>query len=195
MGPAKAPRLEKRLAEAVRAYDRDRYDDARRTLKPLADAAPGAASVRELYGLTLYRMGRWREAIRELEAFHALTGSFEQHPVLADCHRAMKHWEAVARLWDELRRASPGADLVTEGRIVAAGALADQGDLSGAIRLLERAPAKVKRPQLHHLRLWYATADLYERAGEVPRARELFQAILRHEHDFVDVPERLAALA
>ena len=194
VGPSKAPRFEQRLGEAVRAYERDRYDEARRTLKPLAAAAPGAASVRELYGLTLYRLGRWADAIRELEAFHALTGSWDQHPVLADCHRALGHWGAVERIWEELRRASPGADLVTEGRIVAAGALADQGDLGGAIRLLERAPAGRKRPRLHHLRLWYALADLYERAGEVPRARELFRSILAHDPDFVDVPERLAAL-
>ena len=195
VGPAKAARYEQRLTEAVRAYQRDRYADARRILKPLAAAAPGAAAVRELYGLTLYRMGRWAEAIRELDAFHTLTGSFDQHPVLADCHRALGHWRAVERLWDELRRASPAADVVTEGRIVAAGALADQGDLRAALRLLARAPqSRVKRPRLHHLRLWYAMADLYERAGEVPRARELFQVILRHEPDFVDVPERLAAL-
>ena len=99
-----------------------------------------------------------------------------------------------AELWEELGRASPSAAVVTEGRIVAAGALADQGELGGAIRLLERAQGGGKRPRLHHLRLWYALADLYERAGEVPRARELFRSILGHDPDFVDVPERLAAL-
>jgi tetratricopeptide (TPR) repeat protein len=194
VGARQAAKAERRLAEAVRAYERDRYQDARRILKPLAASAPDAAAVRELHGLTLYRMGRWADAIRELEAFHRLSGSFDQHPVLADSHRALGHWRAVERLWDELRRASPGADVVTEGRIVAAGALADQGELGAAVRLLERAPSRVKRPRLHHLRLWYALADLYERVGDVPRARELFRAILRHEHDFVDVPERLAAL-
>ena len=42
--------------------------------------APEVAAIRELYGLTLYRLGRWREAVRELRAFHELTGSFDQHP-------------------------------------------------------------------------------------------------------------------
>ncbi len=96
--------------------------------------------------------------------------------------------------WDELRRALAGADLVTDGRIVAAGALADQGDLSGAIRLLERAPAGRKRPEDHHLRLWYALADLYERVGETPRARDLFERVARHDPEFVDVVERRRAL-
>ena len=194
-GRARAPRLAERLGQAVRAYEADRYGDARRILKPLAAAAPGAASVRELYGLTLYRMGRWAEAIKELEAFHALTGSLDQHPVLADSRRALGHWKKVDEVWDELRRASPGAELVAEGRIVAAGARADRGDVAGALRLLERVPVSLKRPRLHHLRTWYAMADLYERAGELPRARQVFRIVVRHAPDFVDASERLAALS
>ena len=193
-GPDKAAALEPRLAEAIRAYERDRYRDALRILKELATAAPQAAGVRELHGLTLYRMGRWAAAIKELEAYRAMTGSFEQHPVLADCHRALGHWEAVAALWDELRRASPSAEVVAEGRIVAAGALADRGDVAGAIRLLAQGPTSRKSPRLHHLRLWYALADLHERAGDIPRARELFLTVARHAPDFVDVDRRLAAL-
>ena len=56
-----------------------------------------------------------------------LTGSTEQHPVLADCYRALKRWARVDELWEELRAASPSADLVAEGRIVVAGGLADRG--------------------------------------------------------------------
>ena len=194
VGPRRALRLQQRLAEATHAYEADRYPEARRILKPLAAAAPSSAAVRELHGLTLYRMGKWAEATRELEAFHQLTGSLDQHPVLADCHRALGHWRAVQDVWDELRRASPSADLVTEGRIVMAGALADRGDLPAAIRMLERAAAPRRQPRTHHVRLWYALADLYERAGEVPRARELFRRVLAHDPGFVDVAERLAAL-
>ena len=100
----------------------------------------------------------------------------------------------VERLWDELREASPGGELVAEGRIVMAGAMADRGDVRGAIALLEKARTDVKRPRLHHLRLWYALADLYERAGEIPHARELFRRVLRHDRDFADVAERLSGL-
>lgn len=195
MGPAEAARLAPRLAQAVRAYDRDRYGDALRALRSIAEAAPGAPSVRELLGLTLYRLGRWRAAIEELDAFHTLTGSYDQHPVLADCHRALRHWKAVDELWDELRQASPGAELVAEGRIVAAGALADRGDLAGAIRLLERSPAGRKRVRPHDLRVSYALAGLYERSGDVPRARELLRVVAVHDPDFVDVEERLSALS
>lgn len=189
-----AARQERQLAEAAKAYEADRYADARRLLKPLLAVDDPSPAVRELHGLTLYRMGKWADAIAELKAFASMTGSYDQHPVLADCHRALKRWRAVEELWEEIRQASPGPDVVAEGRIVAAGAMADRGDISGALKLLERAPSNVKRPALHHLRLWYAQADLYERAGEIPRARELFRAILRHDPGFVDTAERLAAL-
>jgi hypothetical protein len=40
----------------------------------------------------------------------------------------------------------------------------------------------------------YALADLYERAGDLPRARELFERVASSEPDFVDVQSRLDAL-
>ena len=98
-------------------------------------------------------------------------------------------------LWEELRAASPAAEVVTEGRIVAAGALADRGLLDEAIKVLERAPANPRRILPHHLRLWYALADLQERAGDLPAARALFRKVSAQDPAFVDVAERLAALS
>ncbi|MGH9157897.1 MAG: tetratricopeptide repeat protein, partial [Acidimicrobiales bacterium] len=193
-GAGPGSRLARQLAEAARAYDHDRYAEARRLLRPLMAQAPGSAAVRELLGLTLYRQARWKEAIRELDGFVALSSSLDQHPVLADCHRALGHWKAVADLWQELRSASPSAELVAEGRIVAAGALADQGQVTAAVRLLEASASLGHRPRLHQLRLSYALADLYERAGETARARDLFGAIVARDRAFADAPERRAAL-
>ena len=194
IAPNRLPRFEARLRDAGESFKRERYEEARRILRPLADQAPRVSAVRELYGLTLYRLGRWAPAIRELEAFRAQTGSTEQHPVLADCYRALGRYAEVEELWDELRAASPSAELVAEGRIVAAGALADQGRLDDAIRLLEAAAKPTKRPRVHHLRIAYALADLYERAGDLPRARELFTRVAASDAEFVDVESRLRAL-
>jgi tetratricopeptide (TPR) repeat protein len=193
--PALAPRIERRLAQAADAFERDHLADALRILKPLSREAPNVAAVRELTGLALYGTGQWAAAAKELEAFRALGGSVEQHPVLADCYRALKRYDMVAELWDELREASPGAALVSEGRIVAAGALADQGQVDAAIGLLERGPLRPNRgPALHHARLWYALADLYERAGDTPRARELFGRVVAAEPGLADATDRLLAL-
>ena len=114
---------------------------------------------------------------------------------LADSYRALKRRTEVEDLWEELRESSPSADLVTEGRIVMAGSLADRGKFSEAIALLEKSQRSVKRAEIHHLRQAYALADLYERAGDVARARELFRWVLTYEPDFADAAERASSLA
>jgi tetratricopeptide (TPR) repeat protein len=182
------------MSNAAMAYERDRYQDALSALKPVLDAAPRSASVRELHGLILYRLGRWRGAAKELREFHALSGSYDQHPVIADCERALGHRDTVRALWDEIRRAGVDRDVLVEGRLVMAGTLADEGNFAEAIDLL-RGEAKIRRnPDLAHLRQWYALADLYERAGDLSRARELFARVTFVAPDVLDAPERLAAL-
>lgn len=194
VGAGKVERLEQRLKDASRAFRRERYDEARKILRPLAEAAPTAESVRELLGLTYYRLGRWKQAISELEAFRDLSGSTEQHPVLADCYRALGRHAKVVELWEELKRVSPSAALVAEGRIVYAGSLADQGRLPDAIAVLEASKPPARKPQEHHLRVTYALADLHERAGDVPRARQLFGIVAAVDPELGDVTARLRSL-
>jgi tetratricopeptide (TPR) repeat protein len=194
VGAPRGRRLERRLREASDDYAEGRYDDAARLARQVASEAPGVPAARELYGLTLYRLGRWKSAVKELEAFRTMTGSTEQHPVLADCYRALRRYTEVDELWAELREVSPSADLVTEGRIVAAGAQADRGELDAALRTLSQGWRIPSRPRPHHLRRAYALADLYERAGELPRARELFGWVAAREPDFGDVVRRVRNL-
>ncbi len=193
-GAQRGGKLATRMADATYAFERERYEDARRILRSLASELPASAAVRELYGLVLYRTGQWAPAARQLETYRELSRSFDQHPVLADCYRALGRYGDAEEIWNELREASPSGDLVGEGRIVAAGCRADQGDLAGAIALLERAERRVKRPQERHLRQWYALADLYERAGDIPRARELFARVATIDPDAFDVRQRLRSL-
>lgn len=195
LGPAGGERANERMRDAARAFERERFEEARDLLRPVAAKAPQAAVVRELLGLSYYRLGRWKKAASELEAFAELTGSTEQHPVLADAQRAQRRHREVERLWEDLRASSPAADLITEGRIVMAGSLADRGRLSDAVRLLEKAQRKVKRPQVHHVRQAYALADLYESAGDATRARELFRWVVDQIPDFADAADRLDQLS
>jgi tetratricopeptide (TPR) repeat protein len=194
VGARKAPQIEARLGAAARAFQRGRYPEARTELRKLSREVPGSASVRELLGLTYYRLGQWKAATQELTKFVELTGSEEQHPVLADCQRALGRHADVERLWAELREGSPSGGLVAEGRIVMAGSLADRGRLRDAVKLLEQARWQVKRPREHHLRIAYALADLQERAGDLPAARATFAWIVAHDAEFADAGERLAGL-
>lgn len=194
VGAKALERTEQRLKDASRDFRRERFEDAKRILKPLAEAAPTAESVRELLGLTYYRLGRWKLAVAELEAFRGLNGSTEQHPVLADCYRALGRHAKVAELWEELRAASPSAPLVAEGRIVYAGSLADRGRLEEAIAVLSASKPPARRPQEHHLRVTYALADLHERAGNIPTARQLFGIVAGADPELGDVQARVRAL-
>jgi Tetratricopeptide repeat len=194
LGGSKGPRYYEQLAKAADAFARDRGRDALRMLRPLLDAIPNSPSVRELAGLAHYRVGQYPAATKELEAYIELTDALDQHPVLMDCYRAQRRWRKVDECWRELALASPSAELVTEGRIVAAGALADRGRLDEALALLTKRDKPVAKVRDHHLRLWYALADLEERAGNLPRARALFERVRREDAGFADVAERLAAL-
>src|SRR3546814_20943523 len=51
-----------------------------------------------------------------------------------------------------------------------------------------------KRPREHHLRVTYALADLYERAGDVPRARQLFGIVAPNDPELGDVENRIRAM-
>ncbi len=197
VGRAKAGKVADRLAAAARAYERDRYPEAMRITRPLADEVPESAAARELHGLVCYRLGRWREAVRHLEASRALSGGDpSQLPVLMDCHRAMGHHRRVEALWDELRASSPSADVLVEGRLVLAEDLAETGKLDDAILVLATAGGarNLRNPGERHLRQWYVLADLYERAGDVPRARELFARVAAVDPELADTALRLAAL-
>ncbi len=194
VSPPRAKRLSQKLHDAAKAFDRERYVEVVSMLRPVVREAPSVVEARELLGLSYYRLGRWKEALRELKAFHTQTGSTEQHPVLADCARALGRHDEVRTYWDELCEVSPGADLVAEGRIVMAGSLADQGRLDEGVALLAKGRKSVKHPQERHLRLAYALADLQERAGDVPAARRGFQWLDEQSPGFGDVRERLASL-
>jgi tetratricopeptide (TPR) repeat protein len=188
--------LVEKAESAYGAYERARYSDALRAIKPVAEETPGVAAVRELAGLAAYRAAKWRDAVRHLQAHAALTDSAEHLPILMDCQRALRKPKKVVELWAELRHSSPEPDVLAEGRIVAAASLAESGDLQGAITMLANAGASkaLRNPSDRHVRQWYMLADLHERAGDVPRARELFERVLRVDPEAYDVADRLTGL-
>ena len=196
VGSGRGRELAHRLEQAARAYERDRYHEALRLTTPLVGLLPESVAVRELHGLVCYRLGKWREAARQLEAAAALGGDSSQLPVIMDCRRALGQHRKVESLYEELRVSSPPAEVLSEGRLVLAGQRADRGDLEGAIGLLLKAGAarNLRHPDERHIRQWYVLADLYERAGDIPRARELFCRVAEADPELADAPRRLREL-
>jgi tetratricopeptide (TPR) repeat protein len=77
-----------------------------------------------------------------------------------------------------------------------ASALADQQLYVEAIELLTRAGGtkQLRNPSFRHVRLWYALADIYDRAGDVVAARELFARVVIAEPEAYDAAARLGEL-
>lgn len=192
--PRRAARLTERLAAASAALDRERFDDARRMVSAVVRELPYLAAGHEVQGLALYRTGKWRQAAAALELARQVRPDPTLLPVLADCYRAMKRWPAVEQVWREIRDSSPPHEVMAEGRIVAAGALADQGDLKGAVGLMLQSAKAPKKVREHHLRQWYVLADLLDRAGDTVGAARWFREVAVHDAEFADVRDRLRGL-
>jgi hypothetical protein len=59
---------------------------------------------------------------------------------------------------------------------------------------MEHAKKDPAVPREHHLREWYVLADLYDRSGDVGKARIIFRKIERVDAAFADVGRRLEEL-
>jgi tetratricopeptide (TPR) repeat protein len=167
---------------------------AERAAARLKTLAPRSAAARELLGLALYHQERFREALRELQAYRRISGRRDQNHVIADCHRALGAPEkAVAAAREGL--APPVEDPVrTECAIVAGAALADLGRFEEALTVLRSVPTRRDVARPHDLRLWYVLGDVLERAGRPEEAADQFRLVLRHDPEAFDAAERLATL-
>ena len=195
LGSKASPRALKRYDAALQAFEAHRYDDARKILNPMSREYSEVAAVREMLGLCLYRAGQWKRALVEFEASLKLNPDWIfNHAVIADCHRALGEHQMVEKYWQELLEASPHPELMAEGRIVMAGSMADRRQITEALALMEKAAGDMNRPSEYHLRQWFVIADLYDKEGNVIKARQFFERIAAIDPGFVDVAERLSTL-
>ena len=194
LGAQRGVRLSERLAQASEALDRERFDEARRIAASIAKEAPTVSAVQEVLGLASYRLGRYKPAVAALQQAQELHENPALLPVIADAYRGLRRWTAVERVWEQIKSASPAQEIMSEGRIVMAGALADQGDIAGAVEVMLEGRRAPKRVRDHHVREWYVLGDLYDRLGEPITARRWFSAVVEATPDFVDVQDRLRGL-
>ncbi len=194
VGKQRGARLSERLAQASEALDRERFQEARRLATAIAKETPDVATAHEVLGLACYRLGLFKPAVRSLEMAMDLRPDPTMMPVIADCYRALGRWSSVIRVWNEIKELSPSHEVLAEGRIVAAEALADQGDLRGAIELMAPATKRAKSVREHHLRQWYVLGDLYDRVGDPIGARRWFSAVAEVDSEFADVDQRLRGI-
>lgn len=183
-----------RLSRAAELLDRGDPRGAAAEAEKAKIAAPRSAAVREVLGMALYGLGRYPEALSELQAYKRMSGRVDQNHLIADCLRGVGRPEKAIPLADETLRAKVPNEAKAEVVIVAASALADLGRFDEALAMLHRARTSEDIGRDYVLRLWYVEGDVLARAGRPAEAEDAFRRIMRHDAGAFDVAERLASL-
>jgi tetratricopeptide (TPR) repeat protein len=185
-------RVAELISKALEAFGREDFESSAAYVRDAKVLAPRSARTMELLGLAYYRLGKWKEAQRELLAYRRVTNSTDQNHLIADLYRAQGRPDRALEITAEVRPESTSPELWAETMIVAAGALADKEDLRGALAMLNRADLNPDQVEGYHLRLWYVLADLLERSGRRREAAERWARIVAEDPDFFDAQRRMA---
>ena len=165
---------------------------------PLAERAkslaPRSATAREVLGLAYYGVERFRDALREMQAYRRMSGRLDQNHIIADCHRALGAQDKAAADAEEALAAPIAEEAKAEAVVVGASALADIGRYPEALALIRRLGPRSEVARQSDLRIWYVTADILERAGRRDEAAAEFRRVLEHDPTAFDAAERLAQL-
>jgi tetratricopeptide (TPR) repeat protein len=158
-------------------------------------AASRSGGIREVLALAYYGAERWRDALREAQAYRRLTGRRDQNHIIADCYRALGSPAKAVPVAEEALRAPLPEGTRAEAAIVAASALADMSRFDEALAMLRRIPTRPEVGRGHDLRVWYVTGDVLARSGRTDEAAREFRRVIRHDRTAFDAAERLAELS
>jgi tetratricopeptide (TPR) repeat protein len=180
--------------EAVELLERGKDEKAAAAAHRAKEMASRSGAVREVLGMALYRSGRYREALRELQAYRRMTGRVDQNHLIADSLRALGEPDKAVGPAREALRARIAPEVRAEAAVVGASALADLTRFDEALAMLKAFPTDPARAREFDLRVWYATGDVLAKAGRKAEAAEQFRRVMRHDPAAYDAAERLAQL-
>jgi tetratricopeptide (TPR) repeat protein len=192
--PGRGDEAVKAFRQAVDLLERGRHAPAIAQALEAKALAPRSALVREMLGIALYRAERFREALRELQAYRRMTGRADQNHLIADCHRALGAPEKAVEPAIEGVASTAPDEVRAEAAVVGAAALADLGRYSEGLGILRSFRPRSRSARGYELRVWYVTGDILERAGRRREAADEFRRVVRHDPGAFDAAERLASL-
>ncbi|HEX2089570.1 MAG TPA: tetratricopeptide repeat protein [Actinomycetota bacterium] len=192
--PGRADAAIKAFEDVVSLLEEGRVSAAVSAAEAAKDHAPRSGAVRELLGIALYQSERFREALRELQAYRRMTGRVDQNHLIADCHRALGAPEKAIEPAREALRATIDDEARAEAAVVGASALADLGRFDEALAMTRALRTDERTARPFDLRLWYTAGDVLERAGRRPEAALEFARVVDHDPSAFDAAERLATL-
>ena len=176
------------LGEASEAFADGSFQRAVRKAETAKELAPRDATVREVLGLSAYRLGDWQKSLAELRAFRRMAGETTHLPVEMDVLRALGRMKDVDAAWDTLRERGGKPAVMKEGSVVYASHLVDQGDLDGAWKVVG-GRRLVNNPFPEDLRQWYVAAKVAALRGDPDTASRIRNAILENDPAFPGIDE------
>lgn len=182
------------LAEAVDAFGKEEYGIARRKLIKTKDLSPRSPAVRELLGLSAYRLEAWREALPELRAYRRFTGDTTHMPVEMDTLRALGRGVDVEKTWERFRELGGNRPTEAEARVVYGSYLLDEGRPAEAWRVT--GPGRIShdaRP--YELRTWFVAARAALALDQTDAARKLAAGIRRIDPDLPGLADLMSGIA
>src|SRR5436190_7453868 len=87
--PGRAEDVVRYVERAVRLIAEGAPEDAIHHAERAKHLAGRSAGIREILALAFYGSGRWREALREMQAYRRMSGRLDENHVIADCYRAL----------------------------------------------------------------------------------------------------------
>lgn len=171
------------LGNAVEAFTEGKYHRALDQSRKAKNLAPRDQTVREVLGLSAYRVGDWQTALAELRTYRRLAGDTTHLPIEMDVLRALDRPKDVVAAWEELNKRGGSKAALAEGKVVYASYLIDSGDVSAARKLVR--PGRVTGdPHPAELRVWYVAARAAALEDDPDDARRLADAIVAADPAF-----------
>ena len=182
------------FAEAVDSFAKDEFGAAWRKLYEAKNLSPRSSAVRELMGLSAYRLGKWREALAELRAYRRFTGDTTHMPVEMDVLRALERDFDVEKTWVRFRELGGNRPTEAEARVVFGSYLLDQGRADEAWEVT--APSRLPRDaRPYELRVWFVAARSALARDEVETAGKLATAIGRMDSELPGLAELMSDIS
>lgn len=189
----RGPQAAAELEQAAVAFVAGRYGKAWHHAEEAKGLSPRLPAIREMLGLSAYRLGRWEQALAELRTYRRLSGDTTHLPVEMDALRALDRGDDVEAAHRLLRRLGGPPAALDEGRVVYGSFLLDVGRDREAWELTR--PARLSAdPTESELRVWYVAARAALRLDDRAAADRLLKAIQEADPAFPGLDGLSAAL-
>ena len=176
------------LSEAASDFADEQFKSAHRKLLKAKNLSSRASAIRELLGLTCYRLGNWDEALRELRAFRRFTGDTSHMPIEMDSLRGLKRHADVDKTWHLFMELGGSPPTDAEARVVYGSFLIDQDRAREAWNITKPArTAKDSKP--NERRRWFVAAKAALVLGDPDTALKLVSSVRDGDPDMPGLDE------